>query len=159
MNKKWKKIIIILVVLILSYFLVNYLMFKAGEYLFKTEIVNAEEVTGKTDNNNLGIRNDVYDVIQKEYVLKMNLNERQKIVVYNLAYIVQKELENFTNESEIIKYKKLSKLLFFCEYEKYGELIGEMVQEFKPYSEQKTNTNERKLALRIVDSIYVKHWE
>lgn len=157
MNKKLAKWVLLILILIIGYFLVNYLMFKAGEYLFKTEIINAEEVKGQTDNNDYGIRNDVYDVIQKEYIEKMNLNEEEKIILYNFAYIKQKTLENFFNESSVIKYKELFNFMLDCHYEKHKNLINKIVEYKGEYYTTVLNTKERKMANLVTERISIKN--
>lgn len=159
MNKKLRNFLIGLIILIVGYFIIDQLFNKVGEYLFKTEIINAEEVAGKTDNNDLGIRNDVYDVIQKEYVEKMNLNEDEKILIYNISYIMQKNLENFTDSSQVIQYWYLYKLLLKCEYNEKDKIIKHFLEYDGQYRKSFKNTKERELAFRWSERIISNNYK
>jgi hypothetical protein len=158
MNSKLKKSIIVILVLILAYVLVKMAMLKVGEYLFKTEVINAVEVAGKTDNNELGIRNDVYDVIQKEYVEKMNLKEDEKILIYNIAYIMQKKTEDFTNEDQVVRYWVLYERIANCSYSKKNILFDRFMDFHGEYRKTFRNTKERTLANRFAERITQKRY-
>jgi hypothetical protein len=128
-----------------------------GEYLFKTEVINAEEVAGKTDNNAYGIRNDVFDVIQKEYVEKMNLNEEQKVLVYNLSFLEQSMISNFTDKDLILKNIEIAFFIIDCEMGKNVDLLNKFVEPSGVYRKALINSESRKLANLMVERIYSKN--
>jgi hypothetical protein len=153
MNKKIKKILIIILLLILGYFILDYTLYRAGEYFFKKDIINAEEVIGKTDNNPYGIRNDVYDVIQKEYVEKMKLNDEQKTLLYNIAYIDQKLISNFTDHSNILKYTEIQFKLVDCISEESIDLLNRL-KSTDIYFRSLVNTKARSQAIDITELVF-----
>jgi hypothetical protein len=157
MNKKLKTILIVLITLVVGYFLLNYAMLKMGEHLFKTEVINAEEIAGKTDNNAYGIRNDVFDVIQKEYVEKMSLNEEQKILVYNLSFLEQSMISNLSDKDLILKNIEMSFFIIDCEMGKNVDLLNKFVEPSGVYRKALINSESRKLANLMVERIYSKN--
>ena len=155
-NKKIKILLIMVVLLTLGYFAFQFLLIKASEYVMRTEILNAEEIAGKTDNNSYGIRNDVYDVIQKEYFEKMNLSEEEKRVVLEYAYLDQKLISNFENEDFIIENVKNILILIRCSFldEKLEKIIKNITSVNSIYFKTFINNKERDLAFRIYERIY-----
>jgi hypothetical protein len=151
MNKKLKKILIIILLLILGYFILDYALYKAGEYFFKKDIINAEEVIGKTNNNLYGIRNDVYDVIQKEYVEKMKLND--ETLLYNIAYIDQETLSNFTDKDIVLKATETHFKLTDCLAKESIEVLLRL-RSSDIYFKTLINNKERSLALEITEMIF-----